>query len=88
MITDTQVIWIKAGLTKSGKMIHLTSSYSNNQPDCTRNGMNTNKRVVYKLASMNTTIPNEWNDRVLLGEQLKADGHTNNFCSVCFKAGA
>jgi hypothetical protein len=88
MITDTQTIWIKAGFTKTGKMIHLTSSYSNNQPDCARNGMNTNKRVVYKLASMNTTIPNEWSDRAALGEQLKADGHTNNFCAVCFKVGA
>jgi hypothetical protein len=88
MITNTEVIWIKAGLTKSGKMIHLTSSYSNNQPDCARNGMNTNKRVVYKLASMNTTIPNEWKDRILLSEQLKAEGHVNNFCAVCFKVGA
>lgn len=86
MIKDTDVIWIKAGLTKTGKLIHLTSAYSNNQPDCTRNGMNTNKRVVYKLATMNTTVSNEWKDRLVLAEQLKAEGHVSNFCAVCFKA--
>ena len=85
MIQDTDIIWIKAGLTKTGKKIHLTSSYSNNQPDCARNGMNTNVKVVYKLALMETARASEWDARVQLTEKLFAQGQTTNYCESCFK---
>jgi hypothetical protein len=85
MIQNTEMIWIKAGLTKTGKKIHLTSSYSNNQPDCARSGMNTNVKVVYKLALMQTAQSDEWDARLQLTEKLVADGHTSNYCEGCFK---
>jgi len=81
----TDSITVMAGLTKSGKLIHLTSSYTNRSPDCVRNGLNSNKKVVYTLVKENSTLGSEWASRVTLVEKLYAAGHTANFCDVCFR---
>ena len=81
----TDTITVIAGLTKSGKLIHLTTSYTNRSPDCVRNGMNSNKKVVYTLVKENSTLGSEWTSRVTLVEKLYDAGHTSNFCEVCFR---